>query len=195
MAEAKNANVKRIIILVVFCVLILGLFAFLLNRRPVNPDEGVKLSVVQQLLSRNLSSSYPPTPKEVVKLYSEYSRCFYGEPYTDEELEALALKSRELFDDELVATQTDEQYIAALKNDIERYKAENRSISSYSIASAADVDYDSFDGYDWAKLSCYYSMKVGRAIVPVHEYYLLRKDFDGHWKIVGWELADDDGKG
>ena len=56
------------------------------------------------------------------------------------------------------------------------------------------MDYDSFDGYEWAKLSCYYSMKVGRAIVPVHEYYLLRKDFDGHWKIVGWELADDNGK-
>ncbi len=192
MAEAKGTNVKKFIILGVFCALIVGAFAYLANKRPSNPDEGVKMSVVQQLLSRNLNTSYPPTPKEVVKLYSEYSRCFYGEPYTDEELEALAMKSRELLDDELVANQTDEQFLAALKNDIERYKAESRSISSYSIASAADVDYDSFDGYDWAKLSCYYSMKVGKAIVPVHEYYLLRKDFEGHWKIVGWELADDD---
>ncbi|HAG68429.1 MAG TPA: hypothetical protein DCL38_00485 [Lachnospiraceae bacterium] len=192
MAEAKGSNVKKFIILGLFCALIIGAFAFLANRRPGNIDEGVKLSVVQQLLSRNLSTSYPPTPKEVVKLYSEYTRCFYGEPYTDEELEALAIKSRELLDDELVATQTDESFLVSLKSDIERYKAEGRSISSYSIASAADVEYDSFDGYEWARLSCYYSMKVGKSIVPVHEKYLLRKDFEGHWKIVGWELAQEE---
>ena len=192
MAEARGSNVKKIIILGVLCALIIGAFAFIANRHPANADDSVKLSAVQQLLSRNLNTSYPPTPKEVVKLYSEYTRCFYGETYTDEELEALAIKSRELFDDELVAHQTDAQFLQSLKNDIERYKAESRSISSYSIASAADVEYDTFDGYEWAKLSCYYSMKIGKAIVPVHEIYLLRKDFEGHWKIVGWELAEED---
>ncbi len=192
MAEAKGSNVKKVIILGVLCALIIGAFAFLANRRPSRADDGIKMSVVQQLLSRNLNTSYPPTPKEVVKLYSEYTRCFYSEPYTEEELEALALKSRELLDSELISNQTDSQFLLSLKADIERYKAEGRSISSYSIASAADVEYDSFDGYEWARLSCYYSMKIGKTIVPVHERYLLRKDFDGHWKIVGWELAEEE---
>lgn len=183
---------KKIIILGVLCALIIGAFAFLANRRPKNIDDGVKMSVVEQLLSRNLNTSYPPTPKEVVKLYSEYTRCFYGETYTEDELDALALKSRELLDYELLQNQTDEQFLQSLKQDIERYKAEGRSISSYSIASAADVEYDSFDGYEWARLSCYYSMKIGSTIVPVHEKYLLRKDFEGHWKIVGWDLVTED---
>ncbi|MBQ7563214.1 MAG: hypothetical protein IJT16_04405 [Lachnospiraceae bacterium] len=193
MVQSRGTNVKKLIILGVLSALIIALFAFLANRRsPASLNETSKLSPVQQLLARNLNTSYPPTPKEVVKLYSEYTRCFYSETYTDEELEALAVKSRELLDDELVAQQTDAQFILALKEDIAKYKSEGRSISSYSIASAADVEYDSFDGYEWARLSCYYSMKIGKNIVPVREIYLLRKDFDGHWKIVGWEMAEEE---
>ncbi|MCR5790469.1 MAG: hypothetical protein K6G83_11340 [Lachnospiraceae bacterium] len=192
MAESKSTNVKKLIILGVLCALIIGVFAFLANRRPASLDEIPKLSPVEQLLARNLNTSYPPTPKEVVKLYSEYTRCFYSETFTEDELEALAIKSRELLDDELVANQTDEEFLNSLKLDIDRYHAENRSILSYSIASAADVDYNSFDGSEWASLSCYYSMRIGKTIVPVQEKYLLRKDLEGHWKIVGWELVEDE---
>ncbi|MBQ8970259.1 MAG: hypothetical protein IJ073_02965 [Lachnospiraceae bacterium] len=193
MAQSRGTNVKKVIILGVLSALIIGVFAFLANRRsPASLNETPKLSAVQQLLARNLNSSYPPTPKEVVKLYSEYTRCFYSETYTDEELEALAIKSRELLDDELVANQTDAQFLLSLKEDIEKWKSEGRSISSYSIASAADVEYDTFDGYEWARLSCYYSMRVGTNILPVREVFLLRKDFEGHWRIVGWEMGDED---
>lgn len=193
MAQSRGTNVKKVIILGVLSALIIGAFAFLANRRsPASLNETPKLSAVQQLLARNLNSSYPPTPKEVVKLYSEYTRCFYSETYTDEELEALAIKSRELLDDELVANQTDAQFLLSLKEDIEKWKSEGRSISSYSIASAADVEYDTFDGYEWARLSCYYSMRVGTNILPVREVFLLRKDFEGHWRIVGWEMGEED---
>ena len=193
MAQSRGTNVKKVIILGVLSALIIGVFAFLANRRsPASLNETPKLSAVQQLLARNLNSSYPPTPKEVVKLYSEYTRCFYSETYTDEELEALAIKSRELLDDELVANQTDAQFLLSLKEDIEKWKSEGRSISSYSIASAADVEYETFDGYEWARLSCYYSMRVGTNILPVREVFLLRKDFEGHWRIVGWEMGDED---
>ena len=193
MAQSRGTNVKKVIILGVLSALIIGVFAFLANRRsPASLNETPKLSAVQQLLARNLNSSYPPTPKEVVKLYSEYTSCFYSETYTDEELEALAIKSRELLDDELVANQTDAQFLLSLKEDIEKWKSEGRSISSYSIASAADVEYDTFDGYEWARLSCYYSMRVGTNILPVREVFLLRKDFEGHWRIVGWEMGDED---
>ena len=193
MAQSRGTNVKKVIILGVLSALIIGVFAFLANRRsPASLNETPKLSAVQQLLARNLNSSYPPTPKEVVKLYSEYTRCFYSETYTDEELEALAIKSRELLDDELVANQTDAQFLLSLKEDIEKWKSEGRSISSYSIASAADVEYDTFDGYEWARLSCYYSMRVGTNILPVREVFLLRKDFEGHWRIVGWEMGEED---
>ena len=190
MAMKKSANVVKIIVVAVFCVLLIGLFAFLVNRRPSQADAATRLTPVQELLAQNLSGNYPPTPKEVVKLYSEYTRCFYGEKYTDDELKALALKSRELLDDELVDGQSDADYLEALRTDIERYKAENRSISSYSVSSAADVEYNSFDGYDWASLGCIYSMRIGKTIAPVNETYLLRKDTTGHWKIYGWKLED-----
>ncbi len=192
MTRKKSTNVVKLIIVGLFCVLLVVLFAFIINKRPSMQENSKKISIVQQLLAENLNNNYPPTPKEVVKLYSEYTRCFYGEKYTEEEFQALALKSRELFDDELVANQTDEEYIAALRSDVERYKEENRSISSYSVASAADVEYNTFEGHEWALLHCMYSMRIGKVIAPVKERFLLRKDATGHWKIYGWQLVQQD---
>ncbi|MCR5107504.1 MAG: hypothetical protein K6B28_05010 [Lachnospiraceae bacterium] len=190
METKKSTNVVKLIIVGVFCVLLIVLFAFLINKRPSKAENVTKSTPVQDLLAQNLNGNYPPTPKEVVKLYSEYTRCFYSETYTDEELEALALKSRELLDEELVGNQTDAEFLESLKTDIARYKQENRAISSYSVASAADVEYNTFDGHDWALLNCIYSMRVGTAIAPVNEQFLLRKDASGHWKIYGWQLVE-----
>ena len=87
----------------------------------------------QKALSRNLQSNYPPSPREVVKYFSEITQCFYNEEHTDEELKDLALKMREIYDDELVANQTEEEYLDLLKKDIDEYRLNGRSISGYPL--------------------------------------------------------------
>ena len=188
----KQNPVKTMVLLGIMGLLVVALF-FVINNRVKPTEEGpAPISAVQELLVQNLDTNYPATPKEVVKMYCEITRCFYSEKYTEDELVELALKSRELFDDELYATQTDEQYLIALQSDIEVYKEADRVISSYSVSSSTDVNEYRFEGRDWAQLYCIYSVREGTAITPVQERFLMRKDEDGHWKILGWQLVEDE---
>ena len=180
-----------LIILIVFAIAVVGLFFYVANRSNVIAEgKQQQMTAVQQILSRNLDTNYPPTPKEVLKFYSEITQCFYGEEYTDEELAKLALLSRRLFDDELVANQTDEQYLSALKMDIASWKNDKKVISSYSVSSSTDVQEYSYGGREWAQLYCIYSIRMGTNVAPIQERFLMRKDEVGHWKILGWELVE-----
>ena len=194
----KRRNPTRVIVVfTMLAVFVVGLFFYISNRsKVISEGKAQTMTAVQEILARNLETNYPPTPKEVLKFYSEITRCFYGEEYTEEELERLAVFSRKLFDDELVANQTDEQYLSALKMDIDSWKKDKKVISSYSVSSSTDVQEYSYDGYEWAQLYCTYSIRMGTNIAPIQEHFIMRKDSKGHWKILGWELVtpgDDNG--
>ncbi len=194
----KRRNPTRVIVVfTMLAVFVVGLFFYISNKSKVISEGRVQtMTAVQEILARNLDTNYPPTPKEVLKFYSEITRCFYGEEYTEEELERLASFSRKLFDDELVANQTDEQYLSALKMDIESWKKDKKVISSYSVSSSTDVQEYSYGGYEWAQLYCTYSIRMGTNVAPIQEHFIMRKDSKGHWKILGWELVtpeDDNG--
>ncbi len=188
----KKQSIKNFIILLIVALLIVASFAYLSNRDRVADEEADQMTAVQEVLARDLSSNYPPTPKEVLKYYSEITRCFYSEEYSGEELVKLAEKSRQLFDEELQSTQTEEEYLADLKNEITIFKDADRSISSYSVAGSANVDYYQYEGDEWAKLNCIYSIRTEGKIKPTQEEFLLRKDADGYWKIFGWKLAGEE---
>lgn len=193
--KRKINPIRLLIVFITFIAACIGIFFYLSNRSEDTAEENrnpAVMTATQEVLARNLKTNYPPTPKEVLKYYSEITRCFYSEKYTEDELVELALKSRELFDDELYATQTDEQYLIALQSDIEVYKEADRVISSYSVSSSTDVNEYHFEGRDWAQLYCIYSVREGTAITPVQERFLMRKDEDGHWKILGWQLVEDE---
>ena len=193
--KRKINPIRLLIVFITFIAACIGIFFYLSNRSEDTAEENrnpAVMTATQEVLARNLKTNYPPTPKEVLKYYSEITRCFYSEKYTEDELVELALKSRELFDDELYATQTDEQYLVALQSDIEVYKEADRVISSYSVSSSTDVNEYHFEGRDWAQLYCIYSVREGTAITPVQERFLMRKDEDGHWKILGWQLVEDE---
>ncbi len=185
-------NLKNFIVLIVMALLIVAAFLLLANRGGTRDESNISRTAVEEVLDRNLEKNYPATPKEVVKLYSEITRCFYGETYTDEQLVALADQSRLLFDDELRANQTDQQYLMNLQTVIANYKEEKRTISSFSVSSASDVDYQEMDGYKWAHLMAVYTIKTNHTFSTSKEEYLLRKDAQGHWKIYGWRVIEEE---
>ena len=98
---------------------------------------------------------------------------------------------KELLDEELIAQQTDDDYYKMLKADIDIFKSHDRSISSYSVSSAADIDYYKYEGLDWAKALCVFTVREGTSLVATQEEFLLRKDVSGHWKIFGWRIYDE----
>lgn len=189
----KNANIIKVAVIgILMAALIVGYYYHLSAKERAVAEANPKITRVDEVLARNLTNNYPPTPKEVVKYYSELTKCFYNEEYTQGQLEQLAGQARMLFDTQLAEHNEWGTYIRNLQAEIDEYKENGREISSYSVAASTDVYEFSQDGYDWARLRCIYTLRQGSHYEDVNEIFLLRKDEDGHWKIFGWELAEDD---
>ena len=191
MSQRGRRAIKGILIGLVLIALVVGYYFYLSNRKPKEAAEDTEttVSAVQKLLLKNIDDDYPPTPREVLKLYSDITVCFYSEDDTDEELTQLALQIAKLYDEELIANNTPDQYQKNLSWDIKTMKDKNLRVTSYSVASATDVDYFDAGGRSWARLSCTYTIRSGKEAGLAREIFLLRKDDMGHWKIYGWEAA------
>lgn len=189
MKKSQKANLKSGTIVVMIVVAMLGYFYYLSNKEKEVVEQNPKITAVQEVLMRNLETNYPPTPKEVIKYYSEITKCFYNEEYTDGELEELADKADQLYDDQLAEHNDWGQYIISLRSQIDDFKDNQVTISSYLVSSSTDVEFFVDDGYEFARLHCIYTLKQGNAKQDLDEVFLLRKDADGHWKIFGWDNA------
>ena len=189
----RSSGVKIVIIVIILAAIVLGYFYYLGNRSRQQTEEAVVATVVQSVLLRDLEHNYPPTPKEVVKYYSEITECFYNEEYSDEELAQLASKIQYLYDVELVANKTQEQYMQDLRNDIAEMKGKKYTIASYEVSASTDVEYFTQGEYSCARLYCTYYLRQPNSGTRVAslERFVLRQDQDGHWKILGWELVED----
>lgn len=184
---------KGTIIFLILIVMLICYYFYLSNRNEKTKEEIVEASAVQEVLLRDLSRNYPASPKEVIKYYSELTKCFYNEEHSEDELKQLADRAMELYDAELVAHQT-EEYLDYLKSDIAEFAQEGIQVSSYKVSSSTDVDYFRSDEYECASLYCTYTLRKGTEMQAVEERFILRKDAEGHWKILGWEKAKPDQK-
>ncbi|MCI9397505.1 MAG: hypothetical protein HFI55_11385 [Lachnospiraceae bacterium] len=184
---------KTVVIAVVLAVIILVYYYSLGHRaKRQEVEEAIAATVVQSILMRDLEHNYPPTPKEVVKYYAEITECFYNETYSDEELVQLAGKIQMLYDAELVANKTQEQYLQDLRDDIAEMKGRQLTVASYEVSSSTDVEYFTQNEYSCARLYCtFYLKQQGGGRVPSQERFVLRQDEDEHWKILGWELVEE----
>ena len=183
MSQRGRRAIKGILIGLVLIALVVGYYFYLSNRKPKEAAEDTEttVSAVQKLLLKNIDDDYPPTPREVLKLYSDITVCFYSAEY-----EATDYQKQY---EELIANNTPDQYQKNLRWDIKTMKDKNLRVTSYSVASATDVDYFDAGGRSWARLSCTYTIRSGKEAGLAREIFLLRKDDMGHWKIYGWEAA------
>ncbi len=189
----KRSGVITIIVIGVILIAIVVGYAINLNRKNTPAgEEVVESTAVQKVLQKDLEKSYPPTPKEVVKYYAEITKCFYNEEYTEDELEQMALKIQEIYDAELVANKSQEEYMNDLRTEIASMKESNYTITGYVLSASVDVEEFMKDGYSCARLYCTFSIKQGtNGTKRSMEQFVLRKDEDNHWKILGWDLVNE----
>lgn len=186
----KKSSTRVTVVVLCLIIAVVGYYTYLVNRTRSITSAETEMTYVEKVLSRSLERDYPPTPKEVMKYYHEIMKCFYNEECTDAEVEALGLQARLLYDDELVEKNEYGPYMMNLKNEIKDYKDKKRRITSFSVAASTDVDNFTEDGYQFARILCGYKVVEGKMTIPTEQVYLLRRDEDGHWKIYGWELAE-----
>lgn len=182
----KKKTVVVTIIIMLAIVGLVGLYTFLTHRAYQNVDN-TKLSQVQLVLAYDLQNNYPATVKEVIKYYTEIQKCFYNEEYTDEELEALGMKARELYDAELLDANEIAAYMQQLKADIGVYKVNNRRMTSALPGASTSVFYFKENDYEFARIRCGYTITEKYNSKTIGIIYLLRKDSNKRWKIYGWQ--------
>ena len=185
---------RTIIVIAVLVALGLGYYYYLANKDTGKDatDIAADTSEVSVLISKDIMANYPESPKDVVNLYARITKAYYDTSLTDEQIEALGKQARLMFDDELKNTQTDADFYEKLKEDIGNYNSTKTRISSYVIQSATKTKYSTFKGRQYASLALVYYLRQGDKLIDSPTKFTLRKDDDGHWKILFWELTEID---
>lgn len=188
-----SRTIKIVIIAVFLAALVLGYYFYLSQKTGKEAaEEVVQITAVQSVLMKDLERNYPPTPKEVLRYYCQITQCFYNEEYSEEELLELAAKIQELYDDELVANKSQEDYLNDLKTEIADMKQNQYTITGYEVSASTDVEHFVEDGRSCARMYCTFNLKQAGATgtTASMEQFVLRQDEDEHWKILGWELVE-----
>ncbi len=177
-------NSLKTVAIVVICVsLCLGYYYYLTQR---NVGKEGEMTEVEMIISKDLEKSYPKTAREVVKFYNRILKCYYSQEYTQEQLVQIAQQARLLMDEELRENNPQDVYLEAVKMDISAYKKEGKKIANMSVDRTNEVEYDTKKGKDYAYVDSSYFMKGKKDSKRVNQTYILRKDENSRWKILGF---------
>ncbi|MDD4111444.1 MAG: hypothetical protein PHC56_00220 [Herbinix sp.] len=148
-----------------------------------------KLTEVEQLLEMDLDKEYPEMPRDVAKLHGDMTRLLYS-GVEDEEIKELALKIRYLYDDELLAVNSEEQYLADLYSDIALWHQLDRRIEYNVVVNEEKEESYTKDGQKFANAFVSFTITQKGQTSELRRY-TMRKDKDDKWKILGWEYVTD----
>lgn len=193
MKASNFKGTKGLIIIFVLLILIVGYFYYLSNRTlKIREENTVVTTPAQELLLYNFELNYPPTPKEVVKTYLEFTKVLHNEELSDEEVAKVGIKLQELFDTELVMNKSQDAYITDLKSELITFRDNNYSIVNMYTSASTDVENFYMDGYECARLYGTFDIRTNSGTKVLREVFILRKDADGHWKIYGFAPVEND---
>lgn len=188
--NGKGKSFRGIILVVLVIALGLSAYTYILNNNTSTPAEtDSAVSEVGKLASRDLETDYPNTPRKVIEYYSQIMKCLYEEELSEETLKKLVQQTRLLYDEELLAQNPEEDAWKNTKDYIEEYKKESRKITEYIIQDSKDIQYYTKDENSYAIITVLYFTRDKSGALKTYEDYLLRKNENGEWKILGWELT------
>ena len=185
-------NMKNVRVIVIAAVIILvicgGFFLFSQNLNSGNPDE---LTEVEKVLVKDLKKDYPKTPREVVKFYNRIVQCYHTDNLKKEDLGKLVDQMMLLWDKDMLAKNSRDEYYATVVSDIELYKKTKKTITSISICDSNEVDYvtDDRNGDKLAFVDTTYFVNTDGTFTNSHMRVGVRQDENGNWKIIGVALT------
>lgn len=191
-------SIKFTITIALLCVLGVALYYHFSNlpqnNKNQSEEDSATVSEVDKLISKNLDDNYPLTAREVLNLYTRIQKSYYNAECSSEELVKLAYMSVSLFDEELVQNNPFDEYYSELVSEIDQYKEDGKTISRVIVDKSSDVVYSTVDGQKYASINCIYYLKTDNKTEKTVETYVLRKDNEDKWKILGWKLYEEKGE-
>ena len=186
----KSGSVLKTVLIGLFMVvLIVGFYFAISSRDNGGNEEEAQLKSGEDLLKKNMEQDYPLTPTAVVSYYSDLLLTYYNDDCSDSMRKDLMNQSRLLYDDELLENNSEEDQLYALQEDIAGYEKKKKQIINYTVCDTGDVEYSNLDGRDVALAFVSYRVREKKDLSDVAQEFLLRKDEEGRWKILGWQLS------
>ena len=187
---------KTFTLIIFFAALIaLGSYFYVTNKAD-NSQEVTTTSEKDILLNYDMAGNYPKTVREAVKMHCRYLKYIYNEglakDFTEDDLFVMNQKMRQLYDDELLEINQADQQLKALNKEMEVYKVKKQKIVSYTLAEASLIEYNTDNGKEYAKMRVTIAMRIDGSSFSADEEYILRKDAEGKWKILGWQAVQQD---
>ncbi len=178
-----------VVIIGVICIsAVVGAYYYMLHQKS---EEAAEVTEVQKVILKDLSGkSYPATPREVIKFYNRILSCYYNETYSEEEMEQLADQALALMDQELADNNPAEQYYLRVKSEVESYHEKGRTINNASVCDSNEVEFAELDGAECAYVKASYFVRDDDGFTKSRQNYILRKDAEGKWKILAFELEE-----
>lgn len=180
-------NFKFVIIgLACVCLICVGFYFFSQENATVEKD----LTEVEKVITRDLESNYPKTPREVVKFYNRIISCYYGEDITDDQLNKLVDQMRLLLDEDLLIVNPREEYYDAVVADIKLYEQAKKHVVSTDVCDSNEVKYvdDVKNGASEVDKIAYvdasYFVNTNGEFSYSYQQFVLRQDDNGRWKII-----------
>lgn len=188
----KMGNTKFIMLVLVIMMLGLTYFTYINNSKKNGNRELVSQSETEKLLNYDMANDYPKTVRETVKLHCRYLKEVYNGGFEEQDLYTVNNQIRLLFDDELLELNSPEGQLQSLKAEMELFKENKQKFVSYTLAESSQIEYNTEDDVEYAKIGVTIVMKVGTSTISADEEYILRKDKEGKWKILGWQAVKKD---
>lgn len=180
---------KTIIIGIICIALVVGYYYHISNSNTFS--ENVEVTEVQKLILRDLKEdSYPETPREVIKLYNRIVSSYYNEKYTEEEFRQLTEQALLLMDQELLDNNPPEQYYLRVEAEVEFYRGKHRTINNATVCDTNEVKFATLNGAECAYVEASYFVRDDDGFTRSNQNYILRKDEEGRWKILAFELEE-----
>lgn len=191
MVKGGKKTTKTIGIMLIVAIAILLFYYYWTNRTdPVEGTSTKELSEAEKILNEDLVLYYPETPKEVVKLFARTMKALYNNP-KDDDVKPLALKIRQLYDEEFLEANPEDTYLNNLYMDIADWKDENRKITNYILVNEDEDEKKEIDGVKYATKYVSFTIQEGIKFTETWRI-LLRQDENKEWKIMGWEYIPED---
>ena len=182
--NTKMATVGMPIFLVVLSLVLIGGYWYIDKNAEKTKTE--TLTETEVLLSKDLDNFYPSTPRSVVLFFGKIMQCIYTQDITEEDLRALVELQQKLFDEELLAINPIDTFYQSALIEWQTFKENKNVFSGYQADRASNVKTWKKDGEEYASLVMYYSLRTDKGVHGDYNEFVLRKDDQNKWKILGW---------
>ena len=181
-------TVKFIVVAIFLVAVVLIYFNHLGNRSSKRKEEATKTET-DELETYDFISNYPKTPRDVVKMHCRFFKLMYGDGVSDDDLVILNQQVRNLYSQEILAFNTENDNLVNLKKNINKMKEDGFNYKFYELPEASQVKYYKRDGREMAALEVTLTLDTSESKSYMYVVYVLIKENDD-WKIYAWGAPD-----